>query len=412
PSEIYEKPDFPLDNLRLYCLDRNHNAVIRINRKGEVKWHYGFEMGQKLNKPYHLAETKRTLLISDTGNNRVLEVSKADKEPAAEFKGPGMSPLNGPRSALRLSMGRTLIADQRKKRLVELGTEGEVLWEFNKSGQISSPQYAEELESGNILFTDSMLNSIREIDRSGNLVWSFGSRIKGSGPGQLFAPEFATRLVNGNTLIADTRNNRVIEVSYEGREVWIFTGDPRTRRRMLNPTSCERLENGNTLVTYNNHREMIEVTPAFETVWFFKMGNDVFLPPVSGDGKSARQLVEKLATYYNPIEKRMLRSAAASGMSATEAHITLMDNVQMKSVRATLIMMRLEKFGTVIKTFPSPEELLADKFGKQLIVAIILDPETSAEAMAEDTLNIAEVEEVKLEPIALEEAKPATAATS
>ena len=409
PSEIFQKDDADVANLRLYCLDRNHNAIIRINRKGEVKWHYGFEMGQTLSKPYHLSETKRTLLVSDTGHNRVLELSKADKDVIMEFRGPADSPLSGPRSAVRLSMGRTLIADQRHKRLVELGARGEIMWEFNKSGQISSPQYAEELESGNILFTDSMLNSIREIDRNGNLVWSFGSRIKGNGPGQLFAPEFATRLINGNTLIADTRNNRVIEVNYEGREVWIFNGDPRTRRKLLNPVAAERLENGHTLVTYNNHREMIEVTPAFETVWYFKMGNDVFQPPVYGEGRNMKQLVEKLNPYYNPIEKRLLRSAEERAMWGMEAHITMMENVQMKSVRASLIMMTLEKSGTVVKTFPSPEELLADKFGKHLIVAMIFDPGTDPDSVVEDIRQIAEVEEAKLEKIQLQEAAAATA---
>lgn len=46
PSEIFEKEGAQLKNIRHYALDRNHNALIRINRKGEVKWHYGFEMGQ------------------------------------------------------------------------------------------------------------------------------------------------------------------------------------------------------------------------------------------------------------------------------------------------------------------------------------------------------------------------------
>ena len=403
PSEIFQKPDVELDSLRLYCLDRNHNGVIRINRKGEVKWHYGFEMGQKLSKPYHLSETKRTLLVSDTGHNRVIELSKADKDVIMELTGSKKSPLSGPRSAMRLGLGRTLIADQRNKRLVELDSRGEITWEFNKSGQISSPQYVEETDNGHLLFTDSMLNSIREIDREGNLIWSYGSRIKGNGPGQLFAPEFATRLPGGHTLIADTRNNRVIEVDPDGREVWIFTGDPRNRRKLLNPVKAERLENGDTLVTYNNHREMIQITREFETVWYFRMGNDVFLPPVQGDSRKAKHLVEKLTTYYNPIEKRMVKSATAGGMKGYEAHITLLDNVQMKSVRASLIMMRLERYGTVIKTFPSPEELLADKFGKQLIVTFIMLPEQGEEILAEDLSFVAEIESAKLEPLDFEE---------
>ncbi|MGV3525921.1 MAG: PQQ-binding-like beta-propeller repeat protein [Candidatus Sericytochromatia bacterium] len=403
PSEIFQKEGTDLKNFRHYVLDRHHNSVIRINRKGEVKWHYGFEMGQALSRPFHLSETKRTLLIADTGNNRVLELSKADKEIIVEFKGPPDSPLSGPRSAVRLPLaGRTLIADQRNKRIVELNARGEISWEFSKSGQISSPQYVEETESGHILFTDSMLNSVRELDRDGNLRWSYGSRIKGNGPGQLFAPEFATRLSNGHTLIADTRNNRVVEVNLDGREVWMF-GHEKQKRKIMNPTQAERLENGNTLITFNNHRELIEVTPSGETVWFFKMGNDVFLPPVHGDGRHNKQMVEKITPYYNPIEKRLIRSAEEKAMWGMEAHITLMENCQMKSVRASLVLMALERSGTVVKTFPSPEELLADKFGKHLIIAVIMDPGSDPEAIVDDVRYIAEIEDAQINRIELEE---------
>lgn len=408
PSEIFQR-DEDLANIRHYALDRHHNAVIRINRKGEVKWHYGFEMGQVLSRPHRLSETRRTLLVADTGHNRVVEISKADKEVIMEFQGPESSKLSGPRCAVRLGLGKTLIADQRNKRLVELNSRGEIIWEFNTPGQISSPQYVEELESGHILFVDSMLNSIREINREGKLCWSYGSRIKGKGPGQLFAPEQATRLANGNTLIADTRNNRVIEVTLEGREVWMYEGDPIKRKRVINPNQAQRLENGNTLITYNNHRELIEVDAQKNMIWYFKMGNDVFQPPVSSDAKNSMQATEEINSYYNPIEKRLLKSAESKAMWGMEVHVTMMENVQMKSVRASMVLMALEKVGTVLKTFPSPEELLADKFGRYIIVAFILDAGTDPESILKDLNDLAEITDTKIERITTEE--PAAAAS-
>ncbi len=75
----------------------------------------------------------------------------------------------------------------------------------------------------------------------------------------------------------------------------------------------------------------------------------------------------------------------------------------MKSVRASLILMRLEQFGTVIKTFPSPEELLADKFGKQIIVAIILDPGHGPDAVGQELCNLAEVEETAVTHIKIDQ---------
>lgn len=400
PSAIFSKPDLELPNIRRYCIDKHHNALIRINRKGEVKWHYGFEVGQTLSRPFFVAETKRTLLVADTGNNRILEISKADKEVIADFRGPADSPLSGPRSAIRTLQGRILVADQKNKRLIELDAKDRIVWEFNKSSHISSPQYAEELESGDILFADSMLNSIRQIDREGNLRWSYGSRIKGTGPGQLFAPEFATRLPNGNTLIADTRNNRVLEVELNGVLVWSYEG--RGRQKILNPTRCERTEEGTTVIIYNNNREVIEVDAKGETLWYFRMGNDVFLPPVHGMG--GKQVAEKLSTYYNPIEKRLIRMAEKDRMKGVEVHVTMLDNVQMKSVRASLVLMALEKSGTVIKTFPTPEELLADKFGRFMIVAFIANPGVSFETLVDDVSMIAEIDTVKIEEICFEDA--------
>ncbi|MBF2053200.1 MAG: hypothetical protein IGS03_07005 [Candidatus Sericytochromatia bacterium] len=412
PSEVFQKPDLELKNIRHYAVDRHHNAIIRINRKGEVKWHYGFEMGQVLSRPHQLSETRRTLLVADAGNNRVVEISKADKEVIMEFKEHQDIKLGSPRCAVRLDFGRTLVADQRNKRLVEFNPRGEVSWLFDKAGQISSPQSVEELANGHILFADSMLNSIREIDRNGNLRWSYGSRIKGNGPGQLFAPEFATRLENGNTLIADTRNNRILEINMDGREVWIYQGDPVSRRKIMNPTRCQRLENGNTLITYNNQRELIEVDSHQTTIWYFKMGNDVFQPPVSSDSKGQKQMIEILDPYYNPIEKRLIKSAESKAMWGMEAHITMMENCQMKSVRASLVLMALEQSGTVVKTFPSPEELLADKFGKHMIVAFIMDPGKDPEEVAEDLRYIAEIEEAKMERILIEDPQAAVSVSA
>ncbi len=405
PSEIFQAENTELKGLRHYAIDKHHNAVIRINRKGEVKWHYGFEMGQTLSRPYHLTETRRTLLVADTGNNRVVEISKTDKDVIAEFRGPETDRSGGPRAAQRLNFGRTLIADQRNKRLVEINGREEITWEFKRMGQISSPQYVEELENGHILFADSMLNSIREVDREGNLRWSYGSRMKGTGPGQLFAPEFATRLSNGNTLIADTRNHRVLEVTLEGKEVWLYEGNKTLRQKILNPTRVERLENGNTFITYNNGRELTEIDANQERVWYFKMGNDVFLPPVTGANRGKKQMIEKVTPYYNPIEKRLIRSAEEKAMWGMEAHITLMENCMMKSVRASLVLMMLERSGTVIKTFPSPEEILADKFGKDIIISFIMDPGQDPEVMAEDLRYVAEVVQAQMERILFDEVK-------
>lgn len=403
PSQIFEKEGGGLKKLSLYLVDKNHNGAICINRKGEVGWNYGFEMGKNLSRPYHLTETRRTVLIADTGHNRILEVSKVDRELLREIKGPENSPLAGPRSVCVPDDGLLMIADQRNKRLVELNAEQDIVWEYAETGKIRAPQSVEVLGNGNILYADSMLNTVREIDREGKTIWYYGTRMKGKAPGQLFSPEYATRLANGNTLIADTRNNRILEVSAEGRELWEYEKDPFDRKPILNPNFVKRLENGNTLIVFNNSREVIEVTQTRERVWAYKMGNDVFLTPVTGNAHNLKQEIEELQPYYNPIEKRMIRSAKERSTPGLEAHIALMDNVMMKSVRASVIMMKLEQCGTVFKTFPSPEELLADKFGQQLIIAFTLDKSRTPSEVTEELHYIAEVESATVKAIHIQE---------
>ncbi len=403
PSQIYKKEGAELQKMRYYLIDRNHNSVLRLNRKGEVKWSYGVEMGQSLLRPHHISETRTTLLIGDTSNNRIAEISKTEREMVREFKLDGGSPLTGPRSARRISDEQTLIADTRGKRLLILNAEGQPVWEYANSSEVKSPQYAEELGDGHILYVDAMLNMVREIDREGQTHWSYGTRLKGRGPNQLFAPEFATRLANGHTLIADTRNNRVIEADATGKEIWSYEGDAESKRQLLNPFYAERLDNGNTRIAYNNSRELLEVSATGELLWWYKMGNDVFLQPVTGSTHGLTQDVEELIPYYNPIEKRLIRAASTRNTQGVEAHICFMENVQMKSVRASLMLMRAEQFGTVLKTFPSPEELLASKFGKNLIITLILDAGQDPETVNTQLGNLAEVESTNLVPLFFEE---------
>lgn len=65
-------------------VDQGNHRVVALDREGHLHWQYGqteiggAEEGQ-LDFPSHLQWTSSgTCLISDTGNNRVLEVNRAD----------------------------------------------------------------------------------------------------------------------------------------------------------------------------------------------------------------------------------------------------------------------------------------------------------------------------------------------
>lgn len=401
PSIVYTDAQAVLEKRVFYILDHKNNSIVKINRKGKITWHYGFDMGQSLAKPaYAMAkkQLRQSIWIADTHHNRVLEVGLADKTVYRELKGPENSPLSWPRS-IQLSPTHEhvfLIADQRNRRLVEyvIDPDGQqrVQWQFDDPRWVSAPHYVEYLENGNLLFVDAFLNHVVEITREKKVVWCYNQG--------LFSPVFATRLPNQHTLIADTHHHRVLEVNADHQVLWEYIGHAKSNR--LNPTHVERLGNGNTVITYFNHSKLVELTPEKKCVWSYTLGKDLFQAPVIGDEEiHVRQEGKPLVPFYNPIEKRQLAQAMEQGYQVLEVHIRCFDHIQMKSVRAQLILLRLEAFGLVFKTFPSPEDLLAGQWGRSLIFTCKISADIAQHRLEHTLSSIAEVLEVSLQPVAL-----------
>lgn len=262
----------PLSQTPIYVIDRTYQLVIQVDRKGKPLWHFGAQPGQKLLRPGQVIETEASLLIADTSNQRVLEVSKTDNEVLLVLGDKTEALLNQPRSAWRTLAGNTLIADQGNRRLVELDAAGQVVWEFKNLVQIVSPYFAAEQGTGTILYVDWALQVVKEISRDGTVIWSYGqSRRVGNGPNQLSSPEYAVRLPAGSTLIADTHNNRVIEVAPNRKILWECTGSKSLP--LDRPSYCKRLPDGHTLIAYDNYRQLVEVDKAGQPRWHFEMGN-------------------------------------------------------------------------------------------------------------------------------------------
>ncbi|MGE3725322.1 MAG: hypothetical protein AB7I41_07220 [Candidatus Sericytochromatia bacterium] len=257
----------------LYSIDRTHHYVMLLDRKGKASWHFGGDAKQKLLRPQQISETEEdTLLITDTGNQRVLEVLCNSQDVLLTIGGKDQRLLNQPRSAFRTLGGHTLIADQGNRRLVEISKQGQIIWEYKNLVQIVSPYFACEQGTGTILFADWALQMVKEISRDGTLIWSYGqSRRVGNGPNQLSSPEYAVRLASGATLIADTHNDRVIEVAPNRQILWQYTGTESIP--LPHPSFCKRLPNGNTLIAFDNYRQLVEVDPEGSPCWHFELGN-------------------------------------------------------------------------------------------------------------------------------------------
>lgn len=394
PSIVYTDAQAALEKRVFYLLDHKNNSVVKVNRKGKITWHYGFDLGQSLAKPaYCMAQQRQSVWIADTHHNRIIEVGLADKSLYRELRGPAHDGLSWPRS-IQIKDNAFLIADQRNRRVVEcvITADGaqQIQWQFDDPQWISTPHYAEYLENGNLLFVDAFLNHVVEVTRDKKVVWCYKQG--------LFSPMFATRLPHQRTLIADTHHHRVLEVNAEKQVVWEYIGHAKSNR--LNPTHAERLSNGNTVITYFNHSKLVELTPEKKCVWSYTLGKDLFQAPVIGDEEiHVRQEGKPLVPFYNPIEKRQLAQAMDQGFQILEVHIRCLDHIQMKSVRAQLILMRLEAFGLVFKTFPPPEDLLAGQWGRALIFTCKIAADASREQLEYTLSSIAEVVSVSLKPL-------------
>lgn len=210
------------------------SRVILVNKNGKIVWQYG-QFGQTgigynlLNAPVqatfipshkssHKSSHKNilggTVLITDQGNNRIIQVDE-DKEIIWQYPGRNINPsdqLNSPNSAERLENGNILISDEGNNRAIEVNRRNIVVRVFTASGSLGSCAFASRLPNGNTLLTDASNNRIIEVNIDDMIVWQYLTNSDSlSIPNP--TPSRGLRLKNGNTLICDQFNNRVIRIN-------------------------------------------------------------------------------------------------------------------------------------------------------------------------------------------------------
>ncbi len=201
------------------------HRVFMVDPSGKIFWQYG-QAGvagsdvNQLNTPVGAAFLPYgNILICDQGNHRVIEVSMISKTIVWQHgttgtSGIGRNHLRSPGSAQLLDNGNILIADTGNNRVVEVSRRHGTVWRYGDSdsdGSLNGPSFACRLENGNTLIADSGNNRILETDRRGRTVMEFvTSKQSGSVADPL--PTRAVRLDNGNTQISDQFNHQVIEI--------------------------------------------------------------------------------------------------------------------------------------------------------------------------------------------------------
>jgi outer membrane protein assembly factor BamB len=222
------------------CAD--NRVIIVDDASGVIVWQYGADHGRAGRGPDELDSPVAAvlvptrggddILITDQGNNRVIEVSEQTKQIVWQF--PPTTPsaccketLHGPNSAQRLGNGHTLIADEGGNRVIEVDAVGAVRWQYPSRMDLSllnGPAFASRLPNGNTLITDSNNSRILEVDSaaSSKIVWMYSTASRDpSIPASL--PTRAVRLADGHTLIADQLLDQVIEVADTPRPYVVYS---------------------------------------------------------------------------------------------------------------------------------------------------------------------------------------------
>lgn len=218
----------------LVCDERGSRIAI-IDSNGQINWEYGkfasTSYAKLKNPKFAVFSDKKNILITDTGNNRVLEINHK-KDVLWSFGSSETNILNNPQSCVKTKDSTYLITDKDNKRVIEVNKEGNIIWQYgdlkdykmfgkslfslvNKSTYILfNPVYAERLENGNTLICDTGNKRIIEVSKDKKIVWQYPKK------NEDFIVNFAYKQNNGNILCSF---DKAYEISLDGNIVWTYS---------------------------------------------------------------------------------------------------------------------------------------------------------------------------------------------
>jgi hypothetical protein len=121
-----------LDDGNFQLSIRNFDVVIEVDPESKNITNVVGEPGNysilnEQHNPYKLRNG--TVLVADSGNDRVVELNATTNEMVWQYGGKGL--LHWPRDADRLPNGNTLIVDTFNNRIVEINDRGRVVWSYS-----------------------------------------------------------------------------------------------------------------------------------------------------------------------------------------------------------------------------------------------------------------------------------------
>lgn len=117
-------------------------------------------------------------------------------------------------------------------------------------------------------------------------------------------------------------------------------------------------------------------------------------PADEGAGGRSTGLESLAKVVLTDTERDLINQGAQRGKGAFYVFVQLQENCALKSARSYLVLRRMEENGEVFKTFPSSEELEAEKF--DLSFAALYLTALNEEEIQTELMSVAEVAEVKV----------------
>ena len=97
---------------------------------------------------------------------------------------------------------------------------------------------------------------------------------------------------------------------------------------------------------------------------------------------------------YTEEESKFIAKASRERKKCLELRITLETDCQMKSVRIALVLRNIKEIATILKTFPSEAELMAERVGERFTIVIISDLQENI--IKDAVLSVAEIRDVEI----------------
>jgi len=236
----------PTDVIRLknninLIADAGSNRVFEGTQRGKVYWEFDTSESPKhqLKNPRSIAVlASRNVIISDTGNHRVLEVDRNNSinREYGEMGKAGISDglLNTPYACIRTGRGTTMVVDSGNHRILELDHKS-IIWQYGNENN---------LETGG----------------------------EGNGENQLNFPTAVWNFTNDNTMIVDSGNNRIIEVNTKKEIVWDFALNVSDNTKITNPYRIYMMKAGKMLVIGDDNLILLDRADK-KVEWFTELSS-------------------------------------------------------------------------------------------------------------------------------------------